>query len=208
MRNLIPINQYIRENMEYHKTPALSLALSDRRESLHIEAFGFSNLETRRPLTENELFEIGSIGKTFTAVAVLQAFERGEIELDAPVTEYLPWFKVQSRYNPVTIHHLLTHTSGLIEGTDFSPDGRAEVWALRETETGFPPGTRFYYSSGTTNILARLLHDRLGGDPQTTVAYLYDTELYLTEGRDAGTAWWDNRFWTAMLSLGIRILPQ
>jgi CubicO group peptidase (beta-lactamase class C family) len=156
------IDECIKKHMSRHNTPALALVLTDHSDTLHLKTFGFSNLEARRRLTPNDLFEIGSIGKTFTAVAVMQAFERGEIELDAPVTEYLPWFKVRSRYNPITTHHLLTHTSGLIEGTDFTPDGRAEVWALRETETGFPPGTRFHYSNVGYKVLGLALEAASG----------------------------------------------
>jgi CubicO group peptidase (beta-lactamase class C family) len=160
--NLNPLNKYIQEQMESHKTPGLALAVTDRRETLHLGTFGYSDLGTRTPIAPTDLFEIGSIGKTFTAIAVLQAVERGELDLHSPVAEYLPWFRVKTSYNPITIHHLLSHTSGLIEGTDFSPDGRGEVWALRETETGFPPGERFHYSNVGYKVLGLALEAAAG----------------------------------------------
>ncbi len=71
----------------------------------------------------------------------------GLVDLHAPFSDYLPWFSVRSEYGPITPHHLLSHTAGIINGTDFSPDQRYEVWALRETETASPPGTYFHYSN-------------------------------------------------------------
>ena len=56
------------------------------------------------------------------------------------MTRYLPWFEVRSEHAPITIRHLLTHTSGLMVGADLSSNSRYDVWALRETEAGFAPG--------------------------------------------------------------------
>jgi len=157
-----PLHHYIRQHMARHKTPGLALALTDRSETLHLATFGYSDLEAGTSLAEADLFEIGSIGKTFTAIALLQAVERGELDLHSPVTDYLPWFRIKNRYSPITIHHLLTHTSGLIEGTDFTPDGRGEVWALRQTETGSPPGERFHYSNVGYKVLGLVLEAATG----------------------------------------------
>lgn len=63
-----------------------------------------------------------------------------------PITNYLPWFQVENKFVPITLHHLLTHSSGLIAGTDFTPAGHSEVWALRDIEIVVPPGDNFYYS--------------------------------------------------------------
>jgi CubicO group peptidase (beta-lactamase class C family) len=74
---------------------------------------------------------------------------------------------VRSRYEPITVHHLLTHSSGLVRGTDFGPDPRSIVWGLRQTETGFPPGERCYYSDAGYKVLGLILeavHGRSYGE--------------------------------------------
>jgi D-alanyl-D-alanine carboxypeptidase len=127
--------------------PGLAVAVTDRDHLLASEPFGLANLDAGTPVTRTTSFELGSIGKTFTAVAVLQLHEEGLLDLHEPVTSYLPWFRVRSEHAPITVHHLLTHTSGLMVGAELSGSSRFDVWALRESETGFAPGTRWRYSN-------------------------------------------------------------
>jgi CubicO group peptidase (beta-lactamase class C family) len=61
------------------------------------------------------------VGKAFAAVIALQLAKEGALDLHAPVREALPWFSVRSRHAPITLHHLLTHTSGVIESSDRAP---------------------------------------------------------------------------------------
>jgi CubicO group peptidase (beta-lactamase class C family) len=121
--------------------PGMAVAVQDRDGRKTFTGKGWADLR-RHPIEEGTLFELGSIGKTYTAVLAL-----GLLDLQAPVTDYLPWFEVGSAYEPIRIEHLLTHTSGLIRGADTTADSRFDVWALRETETGFAPGEHFYYSN-------------------------------------------------------------
>ncbi|HEX9019540.1 MAG TPA: serine hydrolase domain-containing protein [Anaerolineaceae bacterium] len=146
---------------EFH-TPALVMALTDRSRSLHVTALGFAQLETQTPVRPDHLFPIGSVGKSFTAIATLQASEAGLLNLRAPVKEYLPWFEVQSSFEPITIHHLLTHSSGLPRGTDFSPDPRSEVYAVRRLETSYAPGKHIFYSDLGYKILGLVLEAATG----------------------------------------------
>jgi CubicO group peptidase (beta-lactamase class C family) len=151
------LDGYITQRMEARRTPGISLALFNRGRNVRVSTYGFSDLETQAPVAPDTLFGIGSITKTFTAVAVLQAAERGLLDLQAPVTDYLPWFEVQSRYQPITLHHLLAHSAGIVGIIDRSPDTRASAWALRETETAWPPGAHFYYSDAGYQVLALVL---------------------------------------------------
>lgn len=82
-------------------------------EPVHLAGYGFANLETRQPMdAERSVVHIGSAGKTFTAVAVMQLVEQGLVDLDADVTTYID-FDIPATYpQPITIRHLLTHTSG------------------------------------------------------------------------------------------------
>src|SRR5215467_3440489 len=98
----------IRKQMDAQNIPGLALALTDRTQTLWVTTRGYADLKAKIPVTEDTRFAIGSIGKSFTSIALLQEHEAGRLDLDQPVTRYLPWFKVQSRYEPITIHHLLT----------------------------------------------------------------------------------------------------
>ena len=110
------------------------------------------------------MFEIGSIGKSFTNVALLQLHDEGALDLHGPVSGYLPWFEVHSDFGPITTHHLMTHTAGLPSGTDVGPHGLYESWALRNQRTGAPPGEYFRYSNVGYKTLGFLLEE-LDGRP-------------------------------------------
>ncbi len=156
------LDRHIEQRMHAFRTPGMAVALTDRGKLLRVSTYGVTDLEAQTPVAPDTLFEIGSIGKSFTAIAVLQAYQAGLLDLHAPITDYLPWFRVQSQYEPITIHHLLTHSAGIIGGTDFSPDPRSEVWALRKTEAAFPPGERFHYSEVGYKTLGLVLQEVMG----------------------------------------------
>jgi hypothetical protein len=74
----------------------------------------------------------------------------------------LPWFYLPSEYEPITLHHLLTHTAGIITGTEFTAEARCEVWALRETQAATPPGAHYHYSNVGYKALGLVLEQVLG----------------------------------------------
>jgi CubicO group peptidase (beta-lactamase class C family) len=158
------IRSYIERYREVLDTPGLSLGVTDRERCLGVITDGLANVDARVPVAPEHRFQIGSISKGFTVMALLQEREQGRLDLDAPVTEYLPWFEVPSRYAPITVHHLLSHTSGIVTGTEFTQEAAHEVWALRETETGFAPGERHLYSNVGYKTLGLVL-ERLTGRP-------------------------------------------
>jgi len=134
--------------------PGLSLALTTNDELLATRTYGVANADSREPVTERTLFQIGSITKHLTAAACLRLHEHGRLDVNAPVAEVLDWFEVKSRFaTPITIHHLLTHTSGIIMMMDCSPSSWWQTWALRDTELGFEPGAKFSYSNVGYNVL-------------------------------------------------------
>lgn len=162
------LDQLVQMRMTEGGTPGLVIALTDRDGLLHAAAYGFANAERREPMTTGHLLETGSIGKSFTAIAILQLHEEGRIDLHAPIRDYLPWFEVKSPYDLPTIHHALAHTSGMIYGTDFAPDARAEVWAMRDIPVGSPPGAYFHYSNVAYKALGLVL-EHLEGKPYAEV---------------------------------------
>jgi CubicO group peptidase (beta-lactamase class C family) len=157
------LDDYIALRMQQAGTPALALALFDRERCVRVFAHGYTDLEARTRVLPDALFEIGSITKTFTGVAVVQAAEDGLLNLDAPVTEYLPWFFVQSKYEqPIRVRHLLNHTAGLVGVIDKSPDIRGAIYALRDTEAVWAPGERISYSDAGYQILTLVLEHVTG----------------------------------------------
>ena len=156
------LRAYVEELLALQGFPGLALAVTNRKTLVASESFGLANLDAGTPVSRETYFEFGSIGKTFTAVLVLQLHEQGVVELDEPVTRYLPWFEVRSEHGPITIRHLLTHSSGLMIGADMSANSRFDVWALRETETGCPPGTRWLYSNIGYRVLGFVVEEVTG----------------------------------------------
>lgn len=151
------LDQCMQERMRAFRNPALAMALTDQDQLVRLATYGHANLDLNRPLQPDHRFAIGSIGKAFTGIACLQASDQRLLDLHAPVVEYLPWFSIKTDFPPITIHHLLTHSAGLPRGTDFSPDPRSEVYALRDYEVGFTPGTHISYSDTGYKVLGLVL---------------------------------------------------
>lgn len=131
---------------------------------------GLSDRESGAPITRASLFRIGSMNKMFTAVAVLQLVQKGIINLNAPIGNYLPDYPNKEVSEEVTIHQLLTHTGGT--GDIFGPDFDAnqlkllthqdyiDLYGARSPE--FPPGTDFRYSNYGFVLLGRIIETMSG----------------------------------------------
>ena len=103
-----------------NRRPAVGFAVGVVRDgSLDLfRGHGFADLASGTPVTEETVFRIGSISKTFTAVAVMQLWEQGLVDLDAPANRYLRAYRLipaRPGDRPATLRHLLTHTAGLPE---------------------------------------------------------------------------------------------
>jgi CubicO group peptidase (beta-lactamase class C family) len=155
------LDQCIEQKMKVVNLPGMAVALTDREKLLRVSTYGFADVAAQIPLTPEMLFEIGSIGKSFTSIALLQLREEGLLDLNEPVTRYLPWFEVQSAYEPITLYHLMCHTAGITMGAEFPGEARYEVWALRETEATAPSGTYYHYSDAGYKTLGVILEELL-----------------------------------------------
>jgi len=142
--------------------PGVVVGLSDRERTLGVAAHGWADLAARRPMAPSDRFQIGSISKSFAAIILLQEVDAGRIDLHAPVTDYVPWFAVRSPFAPITVHHLLTHTSGLATGTEASLDARHALWLLRDFACTYPPGERFLYSNDGYKLIGVVLEEVTG----------------------------------------------
>lgn len=141
------IDRYAAQMMQGANTPGLSLALVDRSGVITVRSYGYADIGRRIPVTPATRFEIGSISKSFTAIALLQLRDEGKFDPSRPVRDYLPWFTPASRWRPVTSHDLLTHTAGLPADRDDIPSSRAQAYLARERTLGSAPGSRWAYSN-------------------------------------------------------------
>jgi D-alanyl-D-alanine carboxypeptidase len=146
--------------MRYQGTPGLSVAITDRSRTLRVIALGYANVESRRPVTSQTRFAIGSITKSMTALALLQLSDAGQLDLNAPVQRYLPWFVIDAKGAPIAVHQLLAHTAGLPDDYAAEVGYAYDIVALRAAQTLFMPGTSWSYSNDgyatAGAILARL----------------------------------------------------
>jgi D-alanyl-D-alanine carboxypeptidase len=143
------IDAAVRAELERSRQPGLTLGVTDQNETLVVRTYGVADVASQEPVTPETLFEIGSIGKSFTAILVLQLVDEGKIDLQAPVDRYLPWFRVgrPAGDSSITIAHLLSHTAGIVAGIDGTPEAAFQVWSLRDLPTTSAPGERFHYSN-------------------------------------------------------------
>lgn len=135
------------------------------------QGFGHADIEADRPMETDTRFRMASHSKLFTATAIMQLREEGKLRLDDPVVEYLPWFEYEKASPgdpPITIEHLLTHSSGLpreasSHWTDFDFPTAAEVRALMPyRQAPFSPEVRWKYSNLAYTIAGMVVEEVSG----------------------------------------------
>ncbi len=154
----------LKEAMFQSGVPGTALGILMDGEDEHA-VFGMANLETKELVTSETRFQIGSVGKTYTATAIMQLVAAGKIDLYAPVRTYLPDLRLQdeSVAARVTVHHLMTHTGGWWGDTFFDTgDGDDAIsrlvaeW-LPKLPQYAPLGMFASYNNGATILLGRVL---------------------------------------------------
>ena len=163
------IDRYAERSLIEANLPGVAITVTDRGQLLRASTYGFADIAAHIPVRSDTRFEIGSLGKGFTSIALLQLREEGSVDLHAPVSQYLPWCRPQSVDPPITIHHLMNHTAGLICGTDLAPHGLYEAWSVRDMQANTPPGDYFWYSNVGYKILGFLLEALTGQSYQDVI---------------------------------------
>ena len=144
------IDEFIAAEMARQKIPGVSLAVVEDGKPLIVKGYGFANLEHRVPVKPETIFQSGSVGKQFTATAVMMLVEDGKINLDEKISKYLG--DVPDAWKDITIRHLLSHTGGMTDypqDFDFRRDyTEDEVLAKAKTvPVASKPGERWAYSN-------------------------------------------------------------
>lgn len=141
------IHQLVTRYVADERVPGLGYAITDADRILEEGVVGVRDLASGARVDPDALFEIGSIGKAFTAIVVLQLADEGRLAVDDPVVRHLPWFRVPRTGARITIHDLLSHTAGITAGIDGTPEAAFQVHALRRLPPGSARGRHFHYSN-------------------------------------------------------------
>jgi CubicO group peptidase (beta-lactamase class C family) len=155
--------------------PGLGILVAQDGEIRLARGCGLANLRTKSPVSPHTNFRLASLTKQFTAMSIMILAERRKLSLDDRLSAFVPGFP---RYgDSITVRHLLTHASGLLDYEDLIPAGttaplkdRAVLEILlREDRTLFPAGTRFRYSNSGYAVLAQIVETSSG---KTFAAFL------------------------------------
>jgi CubicO group peptidase (beta-lactamase class C family) len=166
------IDAYVEGQMHRLNIPGVSLAIVEGDKIVHLRGFGRARPDGEAPTLQTPFF-IGSLTKSFTALAVMQLVEAGKIDLDAPVQRYLPWFRVADPQvsAEMTARHLLNQTSGLptssgeIDLADFDDSPGAtehQARALSSLVLTRPVGSAFEYSNSNYDLLGLIIEAASG----------------------------------------------
>lgn len=168
--NATSIDEFVSAEMMRQRTPGVAIAVVKDGKPMLVKGYGLANIEHQIPVKPETIFQSGSVGKQFTAMAVMMLVEDGKIGLDEKLAKYVP--DVPSTWNGITIRHLLTHTSGLgdyPQDFDLQRDGsEQEIFKkLQAAPLASQPGERWAYSNVgyvTLGVLIRKVSGQFYGD--------------------------------------------
>jgi CubicO group peptidase (beta-lactamase class C family) len=158
------IDAFVAASMQESGLPGVAIAVVRGDRVAHMRGFGRAD-ESGREVTPQTPFRIGSLTKSFTALAVMQLVEGGRVDLDAPVQRYLPWFRLADpdASARITVRHLLHQTSGIPDGPTngsfLDPDLTLEQYVrdMASVRPNGPPGAAFEYANGNYNVLGLIV---------------------------------------------------
>ncbi len=161
------IDNYIKRQMKKGKIPGLSIVITEGDKTVCKKSYGYSDLKSKQPVTSDTLFEIGSMTKAFTGLGILYLQEKGLLELDDPVSKYLPWLWMQykGKKEVFTIEQCLHQTTGIpSETTGFIPVTNNAETGIEETvrilvgqELDRHPGEEAIYATINYDILGLII---------------------------------------------------
>ncbi|MCI0616785.1 beta-lactamase family protein [bacterium] len=191
---------------------------------IYEKGYGFANIEQQIPCTTSTNFRLASVSKQFTAMAILILAERKQLWFDDPITKFFPEFP--SYGNEITVLHLLSHRSGLIDYEDLIPDGTTIQLTDRnvlnlvrqQNKTYFPPDSEFRYSNTgyallsliveavSGNTYAEFLKRNIFSPLQMTNTIAYEAGISKVPNRSYGYVQENNRFTPSDQSLTSAVL--
>lgn len=160
--------------MQRFDIPGMAFVLADKSGAVYAKGYGVLEHGTLREIDSTTRFQIGSISKVFTSLAMMQLQDQGQIQLDAPITTYLPWFatKDSTLSDRITVHDLLNHTSGLpgrLNTHDINSTNSERVTAqiqhkLQSVQLVADPGTAYEYTNMNYDLLQLIIEEVSGSN--------------------------------------------
>jgi CubicO group peptidase (beta-lactamase class C family) len=144
---LAAISAYAPQALRDQGAPGLSVAITDRTHVLRTITVGYANVDAKLPVTPQTRFPIGSITKSMTALSLMQLVDAGKLDLAAPVTRYLPDFRIATDGKPIVLHELLSHTGGVPDDYSNTYGYEDAIYDLHDASVLFAPGSAFSYSN-------------------------------------------------------------
>jgi CubicO group peptidase (beta-lactamase class C family) len=164
-RQTAAVDDFVNSEIQKQRIPGLSLAVVRSGTLTLAKGYGFANVEHKVPVRPETIFQSGSVGKQFTATAVMMLVQEGKVALDERIGKYLG--EIPESWKNITVRHLLTHTAGMTDypsDFDFRRDyteeellGRAKAIPL-----AFQPGEKWQYSNLGYVTLGILIHKVTG----------------------------------------------
>ena len=157
------VDEFVRAELQRQRLPGVSIAICRDGQVIKAHGYGLSNVEHQVAATADTVYQSGSVGKQFTATAVMMLVEQGKVGLDDPIAKYFN--EAPASWQSITVRHLLTHTSGIRDwedGTDidyrrdYSEDELEKV--AKGLAPDFAPGTQWSYSNTAYVLLGILIH--------------------------------------------------
>jgi CubicO group peptidase (beta-lactamase class C family) len=160
------IHQLIRR----HHLPSVAVALIDDQNTVWQKTFGWANVEKKIPAQSDTVYKLWSVAKVFTVIEMMRLVEEGLVDIDAPLTDYIPGFSIQSRFpdsRPITIRSILAHHSGLPRNSchmQMPGPGNDKLLgvmarSMKDGHMVFPVGFRFKYSNIGPDILGHIIQE-------------------------------------------------
>ena len=155
------VSDYVKAEMQRQHIPGLSLLVIHDGKTVLAEGFGLANVELQVAVKPETVFQSGSMGKQFTATAVMMLVEEGKVGLDDPLTRYFP--EAPAAWKEVTVRELLSHTGGFGDypkDFDLQKDVKEEdeLKTFEQIPLAFTPGTKWEYSNLGYMTLGVLIH--------------------------------------------------
>lgn len=166
-----PVDTIVRTEMTEQRIPGVAVAVVRAGQIIKAQGYGLANVEHEVPVTDQTIFQSGSLGKQFTAAVVMLLVEEGKLALSDPLTKF--FHDAPASWKQITVQHLLTHTAGLPDYTDGRVDYRRDyteeqlVRLAYELQLEFTPGDQWKYSNTGYVILGavvRKVSGRFYGD--------------------------------------------
>jgi D-alanyl-D-alanine carboxypeptidase len=149
-------------HLEVSHSAGLALAVTDGDEVLGVVCRGLADVAAGTPVRPETRFHIGSISKSFAALIALQEVAAGRLDLHVSVNEIVPWLELPEPFGPITMHDLMTHTAGLLVGTEDAPTGPGALHRLKTNPATTKPGERWLYSNDGWKTVGACLEEVTG----------------------------------------------